>query len=144
MGPPSLLFNGYRRYFREVNRLGSEVVHSPLSISRLRKSEAVLIAPPSIGLHWVDRKNICKLIAVRFVRSLTNDMCKSLRTNELWRSQITRLNCVLKVQMCLFVLLVLLIAKLHALDEYILRGNIYIYIYIYIYICVYIYMLTYI
>ena len=40
------------------------------------------------------------------------------------------------MQMCLFALLVLLIAKLYALDEYMLRRN--------IYVCVYIYMLAYI
>ena len=134
-GPPSLLFNGYRCYFQLVKRLGSEVVHSSLSISRLRKSGAILIRPPSYD-HRVDREKICKLIPVRFVRSVTNDMCTSLRTNEVCRSQITRLNSVLQVQMCLFPLLVLLIAKLHALFKYMLRRN--------IYICVYIYMLAYI
>jgi len=102
----------------------------------VKKEWSYTYTPPSTRLHWVDRENICKLMPVRFVGIVTNDICTSLRTNEVCRSRITHLNSVLQVQICLFALSVLLIAKLHALDEYVLRRNIHIYIYIYIYISV--------
>jgi hypothetical protein len=48
----------------------------------------------------------------------------SLKNNEVCRSQITALNSVLKVKMCFFALLVLLIAKINELDKYMPRRNI--------------------
>ena len=106
-----------------MKRVDSDDDYSPLSISRLRISGARL---PPIRLYGMDRENFCLLIPVRYIRSVTNDMYTSFKTRDVCRSQIMSPKSVLQVQLSLFVLLVLLIAKLHALDEYMLRGNKYV------------------
>jgi hypothetical protein len=63
-GPPSLLFDGYRRSFPGLIRSGRDVNHSPQSSAEI-KNEWRYTSSPLICLHGVDRENIALFISAR-------------------------------------------------------------------------------
>ena len=60
-GPPSFVFNEYRRSFQEVNRPGREANHSPPSNTEV-KNEWSCISTPPVYLNGVGRDNFTLLV----------------------------------------------------------------------------------